>query len=136
MGSNWKLILVFAVLFLTGAVCGSVITFSMERKPGPPNLTRNFHSWSEELTKKLEKNGKLANDQRAKIRPYIETAVRQMQSIQLQSMIQISEAFDGTIAKIEVELTPEQQKRLEYFRAGHRRWLQKQIAKQQEQQSQ
>jgi len=113
--------LVFAVLFLSGAVCGSVITFSMDPKPGPPNPTRNFRSWSEKLTKKLEKNGKLTNDQQAKIRPYIEIAVHQMQAIQLQSTIQISEAFDGAIAKIEVELTPEQQKRLEHFRDGHRR---------------
>jgi hypothetical protein len=58
------------------------------------------------LTKKFEKNGKLTTDQRAKIRPYIETAVCQMQAIQLHLMIQISEAFDGAIAKIEAELTP------------------------------
>jgi hypothetical protein len=49
MGSSWKLALVFAVLFLTGGLSGSVITYSVLRKQPLPNPTRNFRTWTENL---------------------------------------------------------------------------------------
>ena len=58
----------------------------------------------------------------------------QMQAIQIQAMIQGSDAFDAAISEIESELNADQQKRLEKFRERRRANLQESIAKRQEQQ--
>ena len=134
MGSSWKLVLVFAVLFLTGGLCGSVITYSVLRRQTLPNPTRSFHSWTENLMQKIQRIARLTPEQSAKIRPRVEAAVKQMQSIQVQAMQQGSDALDAALAEIEPELNPDQQKRLERFRERRRQFLQEAITKRDEQQ--
>jgi hypothetical protein len=133
MGSSWKLILVFAVLFLTGGLSGSVITYSVLRRQTLPNPTRSFHSWTENLMQKVQRIARLTPEQSAKIRPRVEAAVKQMQSIQVQAMQQGSDALDAALAEIEPELSPDQQKRLERFRERRRQFLQEAITKRDEQ---
>jgi hypothetical protein len=134
MGPSWKLALVFAVLFLTGGLSGSVITYSVLRRQAFPNPTRNFHTWSENLMQKIQRTGRLTPEQSAKIRPRVEAAVKQMQSIQIQAMQQGSDALDAALAEMEPELNPDQQKRLERFRERRREFLQQAIAKRDAQQ--
>jgi hypothetical protein len=129
MGSSWKLALVFAVLFLTGGLSGSVITYSVLRKQPLPNPTRNFRTWTENLMEKLQRIGRLTPEQVTKIRPRVEAAVKQMQSIQIQAMQQGSDALDAALAEIEPELNPDQQKRLEHWRERRRQFLQDAIAR-------
>ena len=133
MGSSWKLVLVFAVLFLTGGLSGSVITYSVLRRQTLPNPTRSFHSWTENLMQKIQRIARLTPEQSAKIRPRVEAAVKQMQSIQVQAMQQGSDALDAALAEIEPELKPDQQKRLERFRERRRQFLQEAITKRDEQ---
>jgi hypothetical protein len=134
MGSSWKLALVFAVLFLTGGLSGSVITYSVLRRHVLPNPTRNFRSWTENLMGKIQRNARLTPEQSAKIRPRVEAAVKQMLSVQVQSMQQGSDALDAALAEIEPELNPDQQKRLERFRERRREFLQEAIARRDSQQ--
>ena len=132
MGSNWKLIAVFAVLFLIGAVAGFWLAPCRFQHKWPPNPTRNVHSWTNHLVEKLNRIAKLTPDQAEKIRPRVEAAVRQMQSIRAQSMQQGSDVFDTAIADIERTLNPDQQRQLEKFRIDRRANLQKAIDKQRE----
>ena len=118
MGSSWKLILVFAVLFLTGGLSGSVITYSVLRRQTLPNPTRSFHSWTENLMQKVQRIARLTPEQSAKIRPRVEAAVKQMQSIQVQAMQQGSDALDAALAEIEPELNPDQQNGWNVFESG------------------
>jgi hypothetical protein len=134
MGSSWKLVLVFAVLFLTGGVSGSLITYSVLRKQAPPNPTRNFHAWTENLLQKLKRVGQLTPEQTAKIEPRVEAAVKQMQSVQIQAMQQGSDALDAALAEIEPGLNPDQQKRIEHFRERRRAFLQEAISRRDAQQ--
>ena len=134
MGSSWKLVLVFAVIFLIGGVSGSVITHAVLRRQMPQNITHNFHAWTENLVQRLQRIGKLTPEQTARIRPRVESAVKQMQAIQIQAMLQGSDAFDAALAEIETELNPDQQKRLESFRERRRAKIQEGIARRQEQQ--
>src|SRR6516165_3061848 len=113
MGSNWKLILVFAVLFLVGAVCGSMMTSLLPFRQHAANPTRNFRAWSDHLMERIERIAKLTPEQSNRVRPQVEAAVRQMQAIQTQAMIQGTDAFDAAIAEIEAGLNADQQKRLE-----------------------
>ena len=129
MGSSWKLALVFAVLFLTGGLSGSVITYSVLRKQAIPNPTRNFRTWSDNLMRKLQRIGQLTPEQSARIRPRVEAAVKQMQSIQIQAMQQGSDALDAALAEIETGLNPDQQKRVERFRERRREFLQEAISR-------
>jgi hypothetical protein len=129
MGSSWKLVAVFAVLFLTGGVSGSLITYSLVRKQALPNPTRNLHTWTENLMQKLARAGRLTPEQIAKIHPRVESVVKQMQSIQIQSMQQGSDALDAALAEIETGLNPDQQKRLELFRERRRAFLQEAISR-------
>ena len=121
--------MVFAVLFLTGGLSGSVITYSVLRKQALPNPTRNFRTWTDNLMQKLQRDGRLTPEQSAKIRPRVEAAVKQMQSIQIQAMQQGSDALDAALAEIETGLTPDQQKRLEHFRERRREFLQQAISR-------
>ena len=134
MGSSWKLVLVFAVLFLTGGLSGSIITYSVLRRHTLPNPTRSFHSWTENLMQKVQRVARLTPEQSAKIRPRVEAAVKQMQSIQVQAMQQGSDALDAALAEIEPELNPDQQKRLERFRERRRQFLQEAITRRDSQQ--
>jgi len=134
MGSGWKLVLVFTVLFLVGAISGSVITSSISSRQQGANPTRNFRTWCDHLMEKIDRVAKLTPEQRTRIRPQVEAAVRQMQAIQIQGMIQGSDAFDAAISEIEAGLDADQQKRLEKFRQRRRANLQEMIAKRQEQQ--
>jgi hypothetical protein len=129
MGSSWKLVAVFAVLFLTGGVSGSLITYSVVRKQAIPNPTRTVHTWTESLMKKLEHAGRLTPEQSAKIEPQVENAVKQMKSIQIQAMQQGSDVLDAALAEIETGLNPDQQKRLERFRERRRAFLQEAISR-------
>ena len=49
---------------------------------------------------KIQRIGRLTPEQSAKIRPRVEAAVKQMQSIQVQSMQQGSDALDAALAEI------------------------------------
>jgi hypothetical protein len=129
MGSSWKLVAVFALLFLTGGVSGSLITYSVARKQAMPNPTRTVHTWTESLMQKLEHAGRLTPEQSAKIQPRVETAVKQMKSIQLQAMQQGSDVLDAALNEIEMGLNPDQQKRLERFRERRRAFLQEAISR-------
>src|SRR6516162_4850470 len=135
MGSGWKLVLVFTVLFLVGAISGSLVTYSLSSRQQGANPTRNFRTWSDHLMEKIDRAAKLTPEQRTRIRPQVEAAVRQMQAIQIQGMIQGSDAFDATISEIEAGLDADQQKRLEKFRQRRRANLKEMIAKRQEQQA-
>jgi hypothetical protein len=134
MGSGWKLVLVFSVLFLMGAVSGSVVTSSLSSRHQAANPTRNFRAWSDHLLGKIDQIAKLTAEQRGTIQPKVEAAVRQMQAIQIQAMIQGSDAFDAAISEIETGLSADQQKRLEKFRQRRRANLQESIARRQAQQ--
>ena len=116
-----------------GGVSGSVITSVVLRRQMSPIATRSFHAWTESLLQRLERAGKLTPEQTARIRPRMETAVKQMQSIQTQAMLQGNDAFDAALAEIETELNPDQQKRLERFRERRRAKIQEAISRRQEQ---
>jgi hypothetical protein len=83
---------------------------------------------------RLQRIGKLTPEQAAKIRPRVESAVKQMQAIQSQAMLQGSDAFDAALAEIETKVNPDQQKRIENFREHRRARIQEAIARRQEQQ--
>jgi hypothetical protein len=134
MGFGWKLVLVFAIIFLMGGLSGSVMTYAFLRRQIPPNPTRNFHTWTDNLMQRLQRAGKLTPEQTARIRPRVESAAKQMQSIQIQAMLQGSDAFDAALAEIETELNPDQQKQLERFRERRRANIQEAISRRQEQQ--
>ena len=104
------------------------------RRQMPQNPTRNFRTWTENLMQRLQRIGRLTPEQTAKIRPRVESAVKQMQAIQIQAMLQGSDAFDAALAEIETELNPDQQKRLENFRERRRAKIQEGISRREEQQ--
>jgi hypothetical protein len=83
---------------------------------------------------RLQRVGKLTPEQATKIRPRVEAAVKQMQAIQSQAMLQGSDAFDAALAEIETEVNPDQQKRIENFREHRRARIQEAISRRQEQQ--
>jgi hypothetical protein len=131
MGSSWKLVLVFAIIFLMGGLSGSVITSAFLRRQISSGGTRGVHGWTENLIQKLQRVGMLTPEETTMIRPRVESAVKQMQAIQIQAMLQGSDAFDAALAEIETKLNPDQQKRLERFREHRRANIQEAISRKQ-----
>ena len=116
-----------------GGVSGSVITSAFLRRQMAPTPMRSFHTWTDNLMQRLERAGKLTPEQIGRIRPRMESAVKQMQAIQTQAILQGNDAFDAALAAIETELNPDQQKRLEGFRERRRTKIQEAISRRQEQ---
>jgi len=119
MGFRWKLILALAALFVIGGFCGSALTFGV-LKSRFHRAVRNGRNWEETLMANLTKHVQLSEEQQAQIRPQIATAFQQMRALRREVTVQSDNIVDQALQRIEGQLNPDQQQRLERFRARRR----------------
>jgi hypothetical protein len=124
MGFRWKLIIAFAALFVIGGFCGSALTLGVLKSRFPRLVLRNGRNWEENLMTNLTKSLKLSSEQQAQIKPQIAAAFHQMRALRQQVMLQSNNIIDQTLQRIESQLDPDQQQRLERFRARRRERIQ------------
>jgi hypothetical protein len=120
MGFRWKLILVLAALFVIGGFCGSALTFGVLKSRVHRAGLRNGRNWEETLMTNLTKHVQLSEEQQAQIKPQIATAFQQMRALRREVTVQSDNIVDQALQRIEGQLNPDQQQRLERFRARRR----------------
>jgi Spy/CpxP family protein refolding chaperone len=117
MGFGWKLTISFALLFVIGALCGATITLTLGSlhqftKKAPPALT-----WEQSAMKNLTNQLHLTPEQQEKVRTPIHEAIERLRAVRQKTVQENNEAFDQTLAGLAPLLTPDQQQKLDEFRA-------------------
>jgi hypothetical protein len=117
MGFGWKLTISFALLFVIGALCGATITLTLGSlhqftKKAPPALT-----WEQAAMKNLTNQLHLTQEQQEKVRTPIHEAIERLRAVRQKTVQENNEAFDQTLAGLAPLLTPDQQQKLDEFRA-------------------
>jgi hypothetical protein len=117
MGFRWKLIIALSALFVIGGFCGSALTIGILKAKFHGQGIRNGRLWEEFLMRNLTTNLKLSGEQQEQIKPQIAAAFQQMRTLHSQVMVQSNDILDQTLQRIQSQLNPDQQQRLERFRA-------------------
>jgi len=100
--------LILALIFLLGAITGSLLTIAFGPRPMPPGAQEMGNHWMMHLTQRL----KLSDDQQAKIRPLVMDAEQRIEEEHHQDVAHISQIMQETNAKIEGVLQPDQRAEL------------------------
>ena len=117
MGFGWKLTISFALLFVIGALCGATIALTLGSMhqftaKAPPAVT-----WEQAAMRNLTKQLNLTPEQQEKVRVPIHEAIERLRAVRQKTVQENNEAFDQTLAGLASLLTPEQQQKLDEFRA-------------------
>ncbi|MBV9273076.1 MAG: hypothetical protein JO333_04220 [Verrucomicrobia bacterium] len=117
MGFSWKLTISFALLFVIGGLCGSVITLAVGSHHYFTARARPSVSWEEGVMRNLTKHLQLTAEQQEKVRVPIHEATERLGAVRRKTLLEINQEFDGTLAGLAPLLTPDQQRKLDQFRA-------------------
>jgi Spy/CpxP family protein refolding chaperone len=117
MGFSWKLTISFALLFVIGGLSGSVITLALGSHHYFTARAKQPTNWEETAMRNLTRHLKLTSDQQAKVRVPIHEAVERLSAVRQKTLQEINQEFDQTLAGLAPLLTPDQQRKLDEFRA-------------------
>jgi len=117
MGFGWKLTISFALLFVIGALCGAGITLTLGSlhqftAKAPPAVT-----WEQAAMRNLTNQLGLTPEEQEKVRVPIHEAIERLRAVRQKTIQETNEAFDETLAGLAPLLTPDQQHKLDEFRA-------------------
>ncbi|MBV9489642.1 MAG: hypothetical protein JO069_07960 [Verrucomicrobia bacterium] len=119
MRFHWRLSAAFVAVFLIGAVCGSVLTYSLTA-PGRVAGRRVAQAWETALLRQLGREVKFTPEQAASFRPEIEEAVQKARAARRQALAESDLEIDAALARIGDRLGPDQKFRMDQFRARRR----------------
>jgi Spy/CpxP family protein refolding chaperone len=112
-----RIALYAALIFLAGAITGALVA---------PMIGRSFmrlpdsHQMSHMMLARLRSGLDLTDEQTAKIRPLVESACGDMETIHHATMQRVLNRIAETNTKISAFLTPEQKVKFEKMQAEHR----------------
>ena len=111
MNKPWKIILVFAGVFLAGAIFGGPLmgwyrNYQLERRP--PFAERTMERYQREL--------KITAAQEERIRPILLRMQNEWRRLRQENVRNLSAVVDQMHREVAAELTPEQQTKLEEMR--------------------
>lgn len=116
MNKPWKVVLVFIGVFVAGAICGGPLVGRWLRPDGGKPRT----GFWPQLTERLEKELKLTDEQKAKIRPIFQRAQEETQQLRRENVKAIAAVMDQMHTQVAAELTPEQKVKLEELQTKFR----------------
>lgn len=113
MDKTWKVVLVFAAIFLVGSACGVLVGLRIGRKPPQPKIVpkaqvQTLEQFSRSQISSIAKRLKLSDEQREQIKPFIQRASDELIAQRRRSFretVDIMERMNNDIEKI---LTAEQ----------------------------
>jgi Spy/CpxP family protein refolding chaperone len=108
---------ILALIFLLGAITGSLLTIAFGPRPGPPGAQQMGSHWMKHLTERL----KLSDDQQKKIEPLIMDAEQRIEKAHHEDVANISQIMQETNAKIAEVLQPEQRDELKQMESERER---------------
>ena len=117
-----KLAAYLAVIFVAGAVSGSVITLrKAQAKSQPPSMEKVCHKMQDRLRTSLE----LTSEQSAEIQPILDRTAQEIKKIHSRTMQEIEAAICRGHEQLAKHLNPQQRLRLDQLDADRRDWLAK-----------
>ena len=117
MGFGWKLTISFALLFVIGALCGATITLTMGSLHQFTAKASPAVTWEQAAMRNLTSQLGLTQEQQEKVRVPIHEAIERLRAVRQKTLQETNQAFDETLAGLAPLLTPDQQSKLEEFRA-------------------
>lgn len=123
--TNWKLIGALLLVFVSGALCGSLGTLAVLKKKFQQTRNNDYVSgvWMNRLESKLE----LTPEQKAELEPLIQSALEEIQEKRRWAWTDIQDILGSTDGEILSRLNPEQKTRYEELKQqrGQRikKWL-------------
>jgi hypothetical protein len=117
MGFGWKLTISFALLFVIGALCGATITLTLGSRHLVNAKATPAVSWEQAVMRNLTNQLHLTPEQQEKVRVPIHEAIKRLHAVRIKTIQDNNEAFDQTLAGLAPLLTPDQQQKLDEFRA-------------------
>jgi Spy/CpxP family protein refolding chaperone len=117
MGFGWKLTISFALLFVIGALCGATITLTLNSTHQFTAKTPPVVTWEQAAMRNLTRQLDLTPEQQEKVRVPIHEAIERLRAVRQKTVQENNEAFDQTLAGLAPLLTPDQQQKLDEFRA-------------------
>jgi Spy/CpxP family protein refolding chaperone len=117
MGFGWKLTISFALLFVIGALCGATITLTLGSLHRVNAKVPPAVAWEQSAMRNLTNQLSLDPEQQQKVRGPIHDAIESIRAVRQKTVMETNDAFDQALAGLKPLLTPEQQVKLDEFRA-------------------
>jgi len=116
MNKQWKVILVFACVFLAGGLCGGALTLRLDKRHRPPGRP----DFRLDLMERLASDLGLSDAQKEKIRPIVQRTQEETQRLRRENVRDVAALMDRMHADVAAVLTPEQRVKLEELRKRFR----------------
>lgn len=117
MGFGWKLTISFALLFVIGALCGATITLTLGSLHQFTAKAAPAATWEQTVMRNLTNQLQLTPEQQEKVRTPIHEAIERLRAVRQKTVQENNETFDQALAGLAPLLTPDQQQKLDAFRA-------------------
>ena len=109
------------LIFVAGAVSGGLIAWKAGGPKGvPPHLPRDQGQICDFILKKWKEKIDLTEEQITKIRPLLEDGMKEIHTVQEQSVQEVRKLMDKTDSRIAEELSPEQKTKFEQMQREFR----------------
>jgi hypothetical protein len=111
---HWKILLGLAALMTVSALAGGLVGHRCARQQFE---SRNDPSnWNEHVSREFDRIVKPNPEQATRIQLHLDKAVRELQTIRLETIAQSTNVIWRLVAEVESELTPEQRQAFEVMK--------------------
>jgi hypothetical protein len=111
-----KIVIAFAVIFLSGILIGGVGGFFIGKIPPAKKPNPSAQSFRQHIFERYVKELSLSQEQQQKMRPVIDKGFDRVQEFRNKRTLELLDIIYGNYDEIKVFLTPEQLKKLEEMR--------------------
>jgi len=111
--SRVKIIVLFAMIFLLGALAGSVATKWYVQKELTSMVRGDLGARKARIVRRLSRRLHLTPEQRREVERIVGESQRELMALRDQHLQEVRRIFDETEKRIKAQLTPEQQVELE-----------------------
>ena len=105
---HWKIILGLLAVIVVSALTGALLGHGLARRHF--NARNDPASWNEHVSAEFDRVVKPTPEQATKIQAHLDKAVRELQTIRLETIARSTNVIWQLVAEVEQELTPEQLK--------------------------
>jgi capsid protein len=108
---HWKIAVCLLAIVVVSGVAGCLIGHRAARKQ--IEKRNDPESWNEHVARVFERTVKPTPEQGAKIQAHLDQAVRELQTIRLETIARSTNVIGRLVAEVDRELTPEQRQAFE-----------------------
>lgn len=108
---QWKIALCLLAIVVVSGVAGALLGHRMARQQ--IEKRNDPESWNEHVARVFERTVKPTPEQGAKIQAHLDQAVRELQTIRMETIARSTNVIGRLVADVDRELTPEQRQAFE-----------------------